>query len=135
MKDFLKQMLDSVENPILGRFLCREYLQARVLQSLQDHGAFSTWVFQGGTALRFLYSIPRFSEGLDFALVAPHVEDKFGAHLDTVVSVFEAEGYDVDVRVTEGGCRTFDEKELIDSTAAIVSAKSRGERRTERMLA
>ena len=85
--------------------------------------------------MRFLYSIPRFSEYLDFALVTPHVEDKFRAHLDTVVSVFEAEGYDVDVRVTEGGCRTFDEKELIDSTAAIVLAKSRGERRTERMLA
>ena len=101
MKDFLKQMLDSVENPILGRFLCREYLQARVLQSLQDHGAFSTWVFQGGTALRFLYSIPRFSEDLDFALVAPHVEDKFRAHLDTVMSVFEAEGYNVDARVKD----------------------------------
>ena len=101
MKEFLKRILDGVGNPILGRCLCREYLQARVLQSLQDHGAFSTWAFQGGTALRFLYSMPRFSEGLDFALVAPGMEGRFRDHLETVTSVFDAEGYNVDVCVKD----------------------------------
>jgi predicted nucleotidyltransferase component of viral defense system len=101
MREFLKRTLDGISNPILGRCLCREYLQARVLQSLQDHGAFSTWIFQGGTALRFLYSIPRFSEDLDFALVAPGMEDKFRDHLETVRRVFDAEGYNVDVRVKD----------------------------------
>ncbi len=57
MKDYLRQILNGIANPVLARCLVREYLQARLLQSLQDRGAFHTWAFQGGTALRFLYSM------------------------------------------------------------------------------
>src|SRR3989338_2944831 len=53
--------------------ILREYLQAHILYSIQQAGAFSHIAFQGGTALRFLYSIRRFSEDLDFAL--EHKED------------------------------------------------------------
>ena len=101
MKESIKRMLDGIGDPIRGRLLAREYLQARLLQSLQDHGVFSTWVFQGGTALRFLYSIPRFSEDLDFALLDPRVEDDFRRHMTRVKGVFDAEGYDVDIRVKD----------------------------------
>ena len=47
------------------RSITREFLQARILLSLQDHGAFSNWAFVGGTAFRFLYNLPRYSEDLD----------------------------------------------------------------------
>ncbi len=46
----------------------REYLQAFCLRSLHESGAFSCLSFVGGTALRFLYELPRFSEDLDFSL-------------------------------------------------------------------
>jgi predicted nucleotidyltransferase component of viral defense system len=46
----------------------REYLQAHILYSLQTAGGFQYLAFQGGTALRFLYRIRRFSEDLDFSL-------------------------------------------------------------------
>src|SRR3989338_3174464 len=46
----------------------REYMQANILYSIQQSGAFQYIAFQGGTALRFLYSIKRFSEDLDFAI-------------------------------------------------------------------
>lgn len=49
----------------------REYLQARILEALQHAGAFTNWAFLGGTALRFLDRLPRFSEDLDFSLVTP----------------------------------------------------------------
>lgn len=101
MKDFIKRLLENVDNPVLGRCLCKEYLQARVLQCLQDQGAFSTWTFQGGTALRFLYSIPRFSEDLDFALVTPDMEDQFAEYIETIRTTFDAEGYGVNVRVRD----------------------------------
>jgi hypothetical protein len=52
-----------------GLHLAREYLQARILGSLQRAGGMIPLAFQGGTALRFLYDLPRFSEDLDFALV------------------------------------------------------------------
>lgn len=101
MKSFLTQLLTNVENQILGRCLVREYVQARLLQSFQDKGVFSKWLFQGGTAFRFLYSMPRFSEYLDFALVKPEVEDNFRDNLLNAKKTFEDENYDVDVKVKD----------------------------------
>ena len=101
MKDFLRQILSGMESQILGRCIIREYLQARLLQSLQDRGTFNTWVFQGGTALRFLYGMPRFSEDLDFALVEPGKEDNFREVLANARRVFRAEDYDIGVKVND----------------------------------
>ena len=49
----------------------REYLQALVLRSFYESEAFRCLAFVGGTALRFLHGLPRFSEDLDFWLVSP----------------------------------------------------------------
>ncbi len=68
MKAYLQKLCDTAKSPLVARQLVREYLQARILQSLQRAGAMQTLAFHGGTALRFLYDIPRFSEDLDFAL-------------------------------------------------------------------
>ena len=46
----------------------REYLQAQVLRSLHESGAFTCLSFVGGTALRFVYNLRRFSEDLDFSV-------------------------------------------------------------------
>lgn len=48
----------------------REYLQVLVLRSLHESEAFRPLAFVGGTALRFLHGLPRFSEDLDFSLVS-----------------------------------------------------------------
>lgn len=48
--------------------ILREYLQACSLRSLHESRAFERLSFVGGTALRFLYDLPRFSEDLDFSL-------------------------------------------------------------------
>ncbi len=101
MKALLRQIVDGVANQILGRCIMREYLQARLLQTFQDHAVFNTWVFQGGTALRFLYSIPRFSEDLDFALVDPGMEDNFQKNLADVGKAFEAENYNISIRIND----------------------------------
>ena len=45
----------------------REYLQAEILFSLQNRNAFQKMAFGGGTALRFLHGIGRYSEDLDFS--------------------------------------------------------------------
>lgn len=49
----------------------REYLQALVLRSFHESEAFRCLAFVGGTALRFLHGLPRFSEDLDFSIVSP----------------------------------------------------------------
>lgn len=48
----------------------REYLQAFVLRSFHESEAFRPLAFVGGTALRFLHGLPRFSEDLDFSLIS-----------------------------------------------------------------
>lgn len=50
--------------------LLREYLQAHVLRSFHECEAFRSLAFVGGTALRFLHGLPRFSEYLDFSSVS-----------------------------------------------------------------
>ena len=47
----------------------REFLQIMALKILYDKGALNNLVFVGGTALRVLYDIRRFSEDIDFSLI------------------------------------------------------------------
>ena len=98
MKDYIRQLLENVDDNNRGRCIIREYLQARVLQVLQEKAAFATWAFLGGSALRFLYSLPRFSEDLDFSLVKAGMADNFSDVVKAVKAVFEAEGYRVSIK-------------------------------------
>ncbi|GAI74082.1 unnamed protein product, partial [marine sediment metagenome] len=69
MKDYLKNIVSGTSNKLLARGKAVEYCQEKILQILQEKGAFQHWIFHGGTALRFLYALPRYSEDLDFTLV------------------------------------------------------------------
>ena len=93
MKDYIVQLIEGADNGLLKICLVREYLQARILQSLQEHGVFIHWAFVGGTALRFLYSIPRFSEDLDFSLVGSAQDSDFAGGIRRVERDLEIEGY------------------------------------------
>ena len=93
MKAYLQKLCAEAGSPLVARHLVREYLQARILQSLQRTGAMQSIAFHGGTALRFLYNIPRYSEDLDFALErAPEVYN-FRACLQQINRDFLAEAY------------------------------------------
>jgi len=101
VKEHLRQLAERADNDLARRCLVREYLQARILESLQDRGVFLRWAFLGGTALRFLYAIPRFSDDLDFSLITPGE----GAGLRTaaiqVKRALELEGYRIEVKVSD----------------------------------
>ncbi|NOR90699.1 MAG: hypothetical protein GQ524_10655, partial [Anaerolineales bacterium] len=68
MKDVLARIVEESESQLVARNHMREYFQARTLAVLQREGAMVPLAFHGGTALRFLYRLPRHSEDLDFAL-------------------------------------------------------------------
>ena len=97
MKSLLMHLLAEEPDPFQGRSTAREYLQARILLALQDHGAFTDWAFLGGTALRFLYRLPRYSEDLDFSLLAAGRDARFESLMRSVRIDLTAEGYAVDV--------------------------------------
>lgn len=101
MKDYLSAIVRAAPAPVQGRNVAREYLQARILGALQGTGAMIPLAFHGGTALRFLFAVPRYSEDLDFALERPSAAYDFRAYLQTIRSTFEAEGYHVDVKLSD----------------------------------
>jgi predicted nucleotidyltransferase component of viral defense system len=101
MKEHLIALLRSSASPVEARNLAREYLQALILQSLQRAGAMNTLAFHGGTALRFLYSLPRFSEDLDFALEKNSSQYDFRAALQSIRKEMEAQGYAVALKVSD----------------------------------
>jgi predicted nucleotidyltransferase component of viral defense system len=108
MIDYIREQIRGESDRRKARLLVREYLQARILESLHDSGVFSTWCFIGGTALRFLYRLPRFSEDLDFSLSQalaghehPRFTSEFNRTVDRTISMFQKEGYTVSPRIND----------------------------------
>jgi hypothetical protein len=100
MKDHIKQITTAAANELQARNMTREYLQARILQFLQESGAFSTWIFHGGTALRFLYNLPRYSEDLDFCLLQPSEIFDPANTVGHVQRAFAAENYQIEIKTS-----------------------------------
>jgi predicted nucleotidyltransferase component of viral defense system len=101
MKDYIVSLLSNTTNPNQARNTLREYLQARILSALQRAGAMIPLAFQGGTALRFLYAIPRYSEDLDFALERVEKGYDFRTYLRAIQAEFTAENYNVELKVSD----------------------------------
>jgi len=65
MKEIALQITNEAKNQKLN--ILREYLQNYILFLMQKEGMNVSLYFVGGTALRFLYKIRRYSEDLDFS--------------------------------------------------------------------
>jgi hypothetical protein len=66
--DLLKQELEKVVSAEEKFNRMREFLQILLLKVIYDAGYFEHLSFTGGTALRVLFGLRRFSEDLDFSL-------------------------------------------------------------------
>ena len=75
----------------------KEITQELVLNSLYNSGFFKVAAFQGGTALRILHGLMRFSEDLDFALLKVDPKFDLNAYLGSMNAELKAFGYDVKV--------------------------------------
>ncbi len=101
MKDYLADLIRHTPSPWQARNVVREYLQARILEVLQQEGAMLALAFHGGTALRFLYHIPRYSEDLDFAREREEAPYDFRGYLRAVQRTLGAEGYEISLKVND----------------------------------
>ena len=72
-----------------------ETVQSIALLGLSRSGFFAEAAFYGGTALRLLYRLDRFSEDLDFSLVAPDSGFALGTYLGPLKKEMEAFGFSV----------------------------------------
>lgn len=100
MKEHLKALLGA-SPPLPARNLAREYLQSRIVAAMQSAGAMNALAFQGGTCLRFLFSLPRYSEDLDFALEGDRQRYSLPRYLRAVRATLAREDYRVELRVRE----------------------------------
>lgn len=75
----------------------REILQEIVLYALSDAGFFNHAVFYGGTALRILYGLPRFSEDLDFSLIKPDPSFDLSKYEKAVVDTLKTYGFEAQI--------------------------------------
>lgn len=97
MKEHLQRLIENKPSDQREN-IAREYLQARILGFIQEKKGFSSWIFLGGTALRFLYGIPRYSEDLDFSQAATQEKPSFQEMIEGIVRSFRNEGYAVDLK-------------------------------------
>ena len=103
MIELLKQQFSpemSVEEKI-NRL--REALQLGALKIIYDRGYFDSVAFVGGTALRFLQGLKRFSEDLDFSLIHGK-KYKFSALVPEIEKGFKLQGLQIETKTEENKC-------------------------------
>jgi len=76
----------------------REIMQDIALAGLSRAGFFEKAAFYGGTALRIFYGLDRFSEDLDFSLLAKEPDFSFSRYQDAIIDEFKALGMQVSIR-------------------------------------
>jgi len=91
VKDIALQV--ARERPSLGLHGLREYIQNYVLWLMQREGLNTRLFFMGGTALRFLWRIGRFSEDLDFSAGPDWEPEEFTGAMRKIESGLAAAGY------------------------------------------
>ncbi len=93
MKDAMARMLGKYPRVTAGDHVnaLREILQEVALLGLWRAKFFEHAAFYGGTALRILYGLDRFSEDLDFSLLSPNRNfrlDRYTNHLQEEIASF-----------------------------------------------
>lgn len=76
----------------------KEIYQEIALAGLARANFFKAAAFQGGTALRILYQLQRFSEDLDFVLINPSHPFQWKPYLDAIIMEFKSFGIDLETR-------------------------------------
>ncbi|MDZ4181788.1 MAG: nucleotidyl transferase AbiEii/AbiGii toxin family protein, partial [Candidatus Cloacimonadaceae bacterium] len=83
------------------RQILRELIQKICLLGLWRGNFFEHAAFYGGTALRMLYGLDRWSEDLDFSLLEEKPDFRLGSYLRSVRQELEAWGISAEVEISE----------------------------------
>jgi len=99
MPDAIRQMLDRYRLDTLDEHVraLREVLQELALLGLWRSKFFERAAFYGGSALRVAHGLDRFSEDLDFSLLAPDPGFAIGRFTTALESELRAFGFEVSV--------------------------------------
>lgn len=94
MIDIIQQRLDgyNAANATEEEQAAKEIIQEIALYALWRAEFFEVAAFQGGTSLRILHGLPRFSEDLDFMLKAPDPDFAWSGYLKQLLDCFKEYG-------------------------------------------
>jgi predicted nucleotidyltransferase component of viral defense system len=97
-KSNIAKMIEHYQNSkIQEQTKIREILQQAALLGLERTGIFEKAAFYGGTALRILYGLDRFSEDLDFTLLKPDSTFDFTPFLEGMKRELSSFGFEMEV--------------------------------------
>jgi hypothetical protein len=77
-------------------YMLRELMQQYLLLGLKRSGFFEHAAFHGGTFLRLIHGLPRFSEDLDFILKQADENFRWDPHLSAIYETCEKEGIKIE---------------------------------------
>ena len=99
MNQAINEMLQKyqIKNSTDAENALKEIIQEIALLGLQRANFFEKAAFYGGTALRILYSLPRFSEDLDFSLFKSDPKFSLAPYFSAVQKELEAYGFQVKI--------------------------------------
>jgi len=103
MNEVIARMLDRYESRSVENYVraLREILQEIALLGLWRSKFFEKAAFYGGTALRILYGIDRYSEDLDFSLLKPMPDFDISRYIGALEREVRSFGFEVSVTVRE----------------------------------
>src|SRR5438067_2127924 len=132
MNTTIKDMLNNYKNINIGESdKLREILQQAALLGLYRTQFFEHAAFYGGTALRILYGLDRFSEDLDFSLLKKDTMFDFHPFLKGLEKEMDGMGFKVEVSEKEknqytGILSAFLKTNTLDLILSIQERSSRG---------
>lgn len=125
----------QVSTPREAENALKEIIQEVALLGLQRANFFEKAAFYGGTSLRVLYRLPRFSEDLDFTLFRPDPHFSLQPYFSAIEKELEAYGFQVRIAPVDKKAKTDVESAFIKASTRIhflkVESLKRFESRTQ----
>ena len=108
MNQAIQRMLDRYHCQTRAQYerALKEILQELALVGLWRAHFFEHAAFYGGTALRILYGLDRFSEDMDFTLLNPNPNFSLNLYDSAIRSELEAYGFNVEIETREKAWQT-----------------------------
>lgn len=99
MSDYLQQRIQDFAPRADSEFVyaLKQIMQEVALLGLERGGFFEKAAFYGGTALRLLHGLPRFSEDLDFTLFRPEPKFDLSHYFNSLERELEAHGFETKI--------------------------------------
>lgn len=99
----------------------QEVMQLITLAGLSRGGFFEKVAFYGGTCLHLFYGLDRFSEDMDFSLLARDENFDFASYFPAIQEEFALAGKEVEIQLKHKGRPTSIESAFLKETADVIN--------------